>query len=349
MSELAEIATRFQVQLEGLKTTNQRDFNKVQVLMEEILRSGLGDREITELSRRQIENLINRIKENQSLGMSSQVDDLIDSLQDLAKYSYEFEAGAIIAGSTVERVSDKLSIADLWKRTMEHPLSIDGSLMQSWIDKLTNVQVVSTENLIRRAYVESWSNRDIMRAYRGTRENRFTDGIVSFIGRSNETVIRTTMQHVNSVARLQVWEDNDDIVKAYRWVSTLDIRTSSKCRHLDGQEFKVGEGPLPPIHPNCRSTTVAVLDPVFEEFRAGLTRASASGPVPQKLTYYEWLKRQNAEFQDSVLGDSRATLFRDGGMSVEEFTRLQLNRYFKPLTLAEMRKLKPLAFQRAGI
>ena len=349
MSELAEIATRFQVQLEGLKTSSQRDFNKVQNLMEEILRDGLGTREISELSRRQLENLISRIKENQSLAMSSQVDDLVESLKDLAKYSYEFEAGALVAGSTVERVTQRLSIAELWKKVLEHPLSVDGSLLSSWTNKLTSVQVTSTENLIRRGYIESWSNRELLQAYRGTRANQFKDGIVSTIGRSNETVIRTAMQHVNSVARLKVWEDNDDIVKAYRWVSTLDIRTSSKCRHLDGEEFKIGEGPLPPIHPNCRSTTVAVLDPAFEEFRAGLTRASASGPVPQKLTYYEWLKRQSKDFQDSVLGDSRATLFRDGGMSVEDFTRLQLNRYFKPLTLAEMRKLKPLAFQRAGI
>ena len=349
MSELADIATRFQVQLEGLKTTNQREFNKVQNLMDEILRDGLETKEISELSRRQIENLINRIKENQSLALSSEVDDLVDSLKELAKYSYEFEAGAIIVGSSVERMNGKVSIADLWKKTLEHPLSVDGSLLQTWLNKLTNVQLTATENLIRRGYVESWSNRDLLQAYRGTRANQFKDGIASTIGRSNETVIRTAMQHVNSVARLKVWEDNDDIVKAYRWVSTLDIRTSSKCRHLDGEEFKIGEGPLPPIHPNCRSTTVAVLDSTYEEFRTGLTRASASGPVPQKLTYYEWLKRQSTEFQNSVLGDSRATLFRGGGMSVEEFTRLQLNRYSKPLTLAEMRKLKPLAFQRAGI
>lgn len=349
MSHLDEIAIRFQVQLEGLKTNQYREFNKVLQDLDEVLNQEIGSRELTEMTRRQIENLIRRVKEAQLGYLEESVDDLIDELKDLAKYSYEFEAGAIVAGSTVESISEKVKIADLWKKVQEHPMSIDGALMQPWIDKLTDVQIISTENMIRRAYAEGWTNREMFQAYRGTRQNRYTDGIVARIGRSNETVVRTVMQHVNSVSRLKVWEDNDDIVLGYRWVSTLDGRTSKTCRSLDGEEFEIGKGPLPPIHPNCRSTTVPVLDPVFEELRGGLTRASATGPVRQTTSYYEWLKTQSAKFQEKVLGASRAKLFNSGGISVEDFSRLQLNKFFQPLTLDEMRRLKPLAFQRAGI
>lgn len=349
MSHLEEIAIRFQVQLEGLKTSNFREYNRISKNLEEVFRSAVGTTEITEMSRRQIESLIKKILLEQGDYIDDAVDDLIDSLQDLAKYSYEFEAGAIVAGSTVEVISERVKIADLWKKVEEHPLSIDGSLMPHWMDKLSQVQLDATENLIRKSFAEGLTNRQMFQAFRGTKANRYTDGIVAKIGRSNETVIRTVMQHVNSVSRMKVWEDNDDIVKGYRWVSTLDSRTSSRCRTLDGEEFEIGKGPLPPIHPNCRSTTVPVLDPVFEELRGGLTRASASGPVRQTTTYYEWLQKQSAQFQENVLGETRAKLFRDGGISSAEFARLQLNRFFEPLTLEEMRRLKPLAFERAGI
>jgi SPP1 gp7 family putative phage head morphogenesis protein len=46
--------------------------------------------------------------------------------------------------------------------------------------------------------------------------------------------------------------------KKYRYVATLDSRTSSICAALDGREFEYGKGPMPPQHFNCRSTTVPI-------------------------------------------------------------------------------------------
>ena len=50
-----------------------------------------------------------------------------------------------------------------------------------------------------------------------------------------------------------------------------------------------------------------------------------------------------------MLGPARGTLLRDGGLSAERFQELRLSRNFEPLTLAEMQRLEPLAFERAGI
>jgi len=41
------------------------------------------------------------------------------------------------------------------------------------------------------------------------------------------------------------------VTKKYRYLATLDSRTSAICRSLDGKEFKYGDGPLPPVHFNC--------------------------------------------------------------------------------------------------
>src|SRR3546814_6812910 len=73
---------------------------------------------------------------------------------------------------------------------------------------------------------------------------------------------------------------------------------------------------------NCRSTTVAII-PGLENLSDILTRASQDGQVKGSLTYYEWLKTQSAQFQDSVLGPTRGKLFRDGGRSEEHTSELK--------------------------
>jgi hypothetical protein len=71
--------------------------------------------------------------------------------------------------------------------------------------------------------------------------------------------------------------------------------------------------------------------------------------VRADLSYYDWLKQQPAAFQDKAIGPVRAKLFREGGLSVERFAELQLDRNFAPLTLTQMKVLEPLAFERAGL
>ena len=71
--------------------------------------------------------------------------------------------------------------------------------------------------------------------------------------------------------------------------------------------------------------------------------------MKQDLTYYEWLKTQPTQFQNTALGPTRAKLFKDGGISADEFARLNLGRDFEPLTLDEMRAKMPEVFERANL
>ncbi|RYE69683.1 MAG: phage head morphogenesis protein, partial [Oxalobacteraceae bacterium] len=85
----------------------------------------------------------------------------------------------------------------------------------------------------------------------------------------------------------------------------------------------------------------------------GGTRASVGDGGAQQvradLSYYEWLVLQPAAFQDKAIGPVRAKLLRDGGLSVQRFSDLQLGRNFAPLTLQQMKALEPIAFERANI
>jgi SPP1 gp7 family putative phage head morphogenesis protein len=74
------------------------------------------------------------------------------------------------------------------------------------------------------------------------------------------TLVRTSINQVANTASQQVYEANQDITKKYRYVATLDTRTSAICRANDGREFEYGKGPTPPLHFACRSTTVPDID-----------------------------------------------------------------------------------------
>ncbi len=90
------------------------------------------------------------------------------------------------------------------------------------------------------------------------------------------------------------------------------------------------------IH-NCRSSTVPVLKSLREmgidRDMPASTRASMNGQVADSTTYDSWLRKQPREFQDEVLGSSKADLFRSG---------LTLDRYVtragKEYTLDQLKK-----------
>jgi len=160
-------------------------------------------------------------------------------------------------------------------------------------------------------------------------------------------LVRTSINQVANAASQQVYEGNQDITKKYRYIATLDTRTSAICRALDGKEFEYGKGPMPPQHFNCRSTTVPVIDykaldiPSPPEGK----RASMDGPVPGNETYGQWLAKQPRATQADALGpgkvayfnrlakkygatDAMAKLVRDDG---SELTLAQLRSRYGPV------------------
>tara|TARA_S200002703_G_scaffold54735_1_gene47308 strand:- start:931 stop:2121 length:1191 start_codon:yes stop_codon:yes gene_type:complete len=124
-------------------------------------------------------------------------------------------------------------------------------------------------------------------------------------------LVRTSINQVANAASQQVYEANQDITKKYRYVATLDSRTSAICRALDGREFEYGKGPKPPQHFNCRSTTVAVIDYdnlPFDPPPRG-KRAAQGGMVPADQSYGQWLAKQSKATKAEALGKSKVAYF----------------------------------------
>jgi len=225
------------------------------------------------------------------------------------------------------------------------------TLLEPFISEWSSRSVTAIENTVRQGFFEGRTNQQIVKDIIGTKANGYQDGIIDVTRRSAETVVRTSIQHVAQVARNEVYAANADIVARYEWVSTLDARTTPQCQALDSREFEIGKGPLPPLHPNCRSSVAPVISNKYirETLREGATRSAYRGPVSANLSYYEWLKTQLPSFQNEAMGPVKAKLLRDGGLSAQRFQELQLGRNFEPLTLDEMKKLEPVAFNRAGL
>ena len=135
-------------------------------------------------------------------------------------------------------------------------------------------------------------------------------------------LVRTSVNQVANTSSQQTYEANQSVTSRYRYIATLDSRTSPICRALDGQEFDYGKGPVPPQHFNCRSTTVPLIDyerlgiprPTSNRLRRpnttlGPLRSSAKGTVPDGQTYGEWLALQPSKTQKDVLGPEKVPYF----------------------------------------
>ena len=169
--------------------------------------------------------------------------------------------------------------------------------------------------------------------------------ISTLMKRQVTSLVSTIINHVSSVARTETYKQNQKYIDKYEWVATLDGRTTFICMSRDGQIYQIGQGPMPPAHFSCRSTTIPK---VKKEFDLGLkvktTRPSIGSDGPEQVdsntTYGGWLRRQNREFIDEALGIERSRLFRSGKLTLDKFVDPTGRVY----TLNQLEDMNPLVF-----
>jgi len=144
---------------------------------------------------------------------------------------------------------------------------------------------------------------------------RRTDAAIKKAARNLEVLIRTTATDVRARTKEEVYKRAG--LERYLWNSVLDNRTTPICRSLDGKIFRVGKGPLPPQHFNCRSSTLALVP---------------GGGKVDVINYEAWLRSQSAAEQDEILGQTKGRLFREEKLNLDIF----VNRIGNPLTLDEL-------------
>jgi SPP1 gp7 family putative phage head morphogenesis protein len=353
---LHDVAVQYQVYLERVKAGEMQKYDETLVELDRALRKIIartGDGRLSDLSQAQLEKLIASALKETNKNANGFLAKLTNDLKAINAYAADFEYGSLTTG-LVEKVARRIgetTAAKAWIAAKENPIQATGELLETFTENWRLSTLNKVEGVIRTGYAQGQTTGQLITKIRGTRANRYMDGVITGQNRrQTQAMIRTAIQHVSAQGRAAVWAENSDIIDGYIWVSVLDNRTTAVCRSLDGRFFKIGNGPLPPIHINCRSVTVAHIKGV--DVFAFTTRASKGakpGQVPASLTFYEWLKTQPAWFQDDAIGPMRGKLLRDGGLSAEKFAMLSLDKNFQPLTLEQMKEKAPAAFRRAGL
>lgn len=104
-------------------------------------------------------------------------------------------------------------------------------------------------------------------------------------------LVMTESAFFASAAQKQAMADLD--VERYKYVATLDLKTSDICQEMDGEIFKIEQYQVnvtaPPLHAWCRSTTVPYFEDNYGE-RAARGEDGKTHYVPNDMKYSEWKK-----------------------------------------------------------
>lgn len=186
-------------------------------------------------------------------------------------------------------------------------------------------------------------------ALTGKTEKEMTDSInEQFLSGRNKArrLVRTESSYIHNEVHFQAYKDYG--IEEYRFVATLDLRTSQICRERDGSVYRVNDKKIgvnaPPMHPWCRSTTIMNLDDETMHNLERFARDPVTGErmkVPADETYKEWYQR--------MVEKHGAEAINTAGKSTKNYSsdKVQYQNYinvlgnkFVPDTLEEFQKIK---------
>jgi len=106
-------------------------------------------------------------------------------------------------------------------------------------------------------------------------------------------LVRTELNYVQNQAALHSIKDTG--MKYYRFIATLDKRTSTVCQSHDGDVFPVEEAMpgknMPPLHPHCRSVISGCLKGEYKPQTGTRIARDENGKnvlVPANMKYDDW-------------------------------------------------------------
>lgn len=333
--------SRHQLLIQRLAAGQVKETLPILKRMQRDIRASLASRNLTDFQAARLQTLqaeINAITREAGVAISEK---LIPNMQQFAIYEAQFTQKALQGAVTVQ-------LAGVNAAALSSSVATSGMALVSGkkIIKATIPQMLDT--------FAAGASREVMTAVQsgitmGQTTNEIVNQVMGLVSNRTkaqaEAVVRTAANQVGSMARAELYKANKDVLKGEEYSAVLDGRTTITCMGLDGHIYPVGEGPMPPMHYNCRSVRVPVVDDAFKALREGATRASMNGPVAATRTYNSWLKDQGKGFQDEVLGPERAKLFRSGALHLDKFT----DDSGKVYSLNQLRALEPLAFEKAGL
>lgn len=403
-TELFDAATRHQIYLERYGTSISNEALKILKRSEKDARE-IFDERIAKIltlgydsgpaTTQRTNNLISELsREIEAIRVAQSIDPLAEYLlsewESFSDYETEFQLNTLNSAAK-DALSDTpfaISFAPVstdlvYAAALAKPFSVkpgaSAETMEGWLAGIPESERKRIEQTIKSGVLNGETTREITRRVFGTIQEQKNDkgnSAIIITRRGTEGLVRTSINHISTVAKDELYKANDDIIDGVEWVSTLDSKTTPVCQVRDGKVYPVNSGPRPPAHVNCRSTITPILKSYRElgidvddperstrayfaipekmnvtEYRAklkkdGITKVqqdkiirNLSGQTDAK-DFDSFLSRQNKEFQETVLGIERTKLYRNKGLTLSQLISPKEVYY----TLDELREIHPSLF-----
>ncbi len=245
-------------------------------------------------------------------------------------------------------------------RTILNEDPFQGALLKEHVDRVGANVFVRVRDQVRMGMLNSESTQDLVRRVRGKgvgyqvlagkKIPKFDGGVLNATTRETEALVRTAVNFVANKAMDETYQKNKRVLNGVEFVAVLDDRTTIICMSHDGDIYEVDdpEKPQLPLHYNCRSVYVPVVDwealgltappdipraardlsqVAEEDLQRKVSARRRTGDlgesvrVPTSLKAEAWLRLQSVAVQDKMLGRGRAKLWRDGEISLSDLIR----------------------------
>lgn len=184
-----------------------------------------------------------------------------------------------------------------------NPKVVQGIIMKKFAGSSFSKRIWKDANKLATTLKDTLTNGLI----RGESIDQMTKRLLTRIDASKSharTLIRTESARIYEEATKESYKECG--IEKYIYLATLDRKTSLICQELDMKSFpldkaKAGEN-YPPMHPNCRSTTMADTKPLKR-----LARGSdgKNYTVDGNLSYKEWYEGLSSDEQGRMKLENR--------------------------------------------
>ena len=118
-----------------------------------------------------------------------------------------------------------------------------------------------------------------------------------------ERLLRTETNYFHNQAELDSYAELG--ISKYKILATLDMRTSEICQRMDGKTYYIKKAKVginyPPLHPNCRTTVVAVLNGWTPKERGARDARGNAVTVRGDMSYKEWKEGIVKEVSEAIV------------------------------------------------
>ena len=234
-------------------------------------------------------------------------------------------------------------------RAVVNSTYIEGGLLKDWFSRASQGYMLAFRKEIRAGMVAGEGIDKMIRRIIGSkREFPGDPSLYDKQKRGTEALVRTAVMSISNEARMAAFRANEDVIKGYQWLATLDDVTCLVCAVYDlkiwdtkanpighDKEFKIS-----PIHWNCRCV-ITPLTTIDEERLArkqeGMGRSSQYGRVSRSMNFEKWLESMPPEKQQQIIknniGKNRYEAWKEGKITFNDL----ITQKGRPLTLEELR------------